>query len=495
MWEPARLQRITKLLIYAVQNQLSSDSIKFKQVAKSYILGWISENPFLLGPHYLSAMECGLRIPVFFYCLKICNDLLPQESRAILEAIYCHAWWVSKRLSLYSSLGNHTIAECVGLIFAGTIFRKTPEGEKWIRTGLNLLRQEVNHQILDDGGPAEQSLHYHRFVLDLYWLALDLLERNHMIDVAEIKKRLILGEEFLRAFTDEEENQPSIGDSDNSYAVSPRLFPERPKIESGEKVHVAFPNAGYTVIRFNQNSIFTFDHGPLGMKPLYNHGHADALSITLSLNKQPVLIDPGTYRYNGVPEFRRYFKGTLAHNTVTVDGMDQAVQVTGFIWDKPYQVEQVKCIHKKDGLLISAIHNGYARLKHPVWHKRSVLFFDDSNFLIKDSFTGKGIHLFEIYFHLHSDLMVAKADDWWHISKGTTNFFIKLLGKEEFSLICGQENPLLGWYSPAYGVLQKCGVLQCLKEGDPKAISFVTVICTKSTLDSIKLEEMAESLE
>ena len=44
--------------------------------------------------------------------------------------------------------------------------------------GIDLLQQELFHQILDDGGPAEQSLNYHRFVLDLYWLAVDFMEKN-----------------------------------------------------------------------------------------------------------------------------------------------------------------------------------------------------------------------------------------------------------------------------------------------------------------------------
>jgi hypothetical protein len=495
VWESARLQHITKLLIYAVQNQLSSDSIKFKQFAKSYILKWIRENPFLFGPHYLSAMECGLRIPVFFYGLKIIKDFTTEEYQRILEAIYLHAWWISKRLSLYSSLGNHTIAECLGLIFAGAIFRKEKQGQEWLESAVSLLKQELKHQILEDGGPAEQSLHYHRFVLDLYWLAVDFLERNHLIDGTGIKNRLISGEKFLGAFTDTFGRLPSIGDSDDSYAVAPGIFPERPNLESVKEGHVIFAQAGYTVIRFDQDSIFTFDHGPLGMAPLYNHGHGDALSVTLALHGQSVLIDPGTYRYHGVPEHRRYFKGTRAHNTVTVDGMDQAVQVTGFIWSRPFQVEKVKCTHNKEGLLLSAVHNGYARFKKPVWHKRSVLFFDHSHFLIKDSFAGEGFHVFEMHFHLQPDVVVGKADDWWYINNGTMNVFIKLLGKDEFSFVRGQENPLLGWYSPAYGVLRECGALHCLKEGEPEAVIFITVICTKSTLEPSKLAELAESLE
>jgi len=85
---------------------------------------------------------------------------------------------VSRNLALYSSLGNHTVCECIGLVFGGAVFRETGEGKKWLSRGCTLLEKELSHQILDDGGPAEQSLNYHRFVLDLYWLACGFLEKN-----------------------------------------------------------------------------------------------------------------------------------------------------------------------------------------------------------------------------------------------------------------------------------------------------------------------------
>ena len=97
--------------------------------------------------------------------------------------------------------------------------------------------------------------------------------------------------------------------------------PKRPKIYPINGEVNVFKDSGYTIIKIINNFTFTFDHGPLGMAPLYNHGHADALSITLSKDDRPILIDPGTYRYNGVPEWRRYFKGTRAHNTVTIDAL------------------------------------------------------------------------------------------------------------------------------------------------------------------------------
>jgi hypothetical protein len=191
------------------------------------LLEWLRQNPFLSGPHYMSPMECGLRMPVFFYGLRVLDNLSTGERLKILEALYLHAWWVGRNLSLYSSRGNHTICECLGLVFAGAVFRGFEEGKKWLDTGIRLLTEEVRRQILEDGGPLEQSLAYHRFVLDLYWIAAGFLERNGLADFTAVKERLARGEEFLDAFRDASGNLPTIGDSDDGCAVAPGIAPLR----------------------------------------------------------------------------------------------------------------------------------------------------------------------------------------------------------------------------------------------------------------------------
>lgn len=484
LWEMARLQQITSVLAYAYRNANSPSSAKAKEFCKKAVLRWVKDNPFLFGLNYISVMECGLRIPVFFYCLKIIDSLSSTECRSILEAIYLHAWLISRRLSLYSSLGNHTIAECGGLIFAGALFRGAQNANEWLEKGITLLKRELEHQILEDGGPAEQSFNYHRFVLDLYWLTVDLLERNNLYNCTDIKRRLMRGENFLAAFQDGCGSMPSIGDSDDGFAVAPGIAPRKPKSRWIKQKIKTFKHSGYTVINSNNRVTFTFDHGPLGMPPLYNHGHADALSITLTKEDQQILVDPGTYKYNGVPEWRRYFKGTRAHNTVIIDGLDQAVQETGFIWSHPYKVDFLNYSEQSDGLFVEAVHNGYSRLKEPVWHKRSILFFGEANFVIKDSFTGRGVHDFELNYHVHPNATVSMSDGWWRIEKTGTKVFIMLLGQDDFLLVRGQLSPLLGWYSPSYGIKRKSGVLNCTKTGVPGEISFVTVICTESPLDN-----------
>jgi hypothetical protein len=151
VWEPARLQHITILINYILQNENQEFIDNVLMFAKNSVLKWIHENPFPCGPHYISAMECGLRIPLFLYCLKVLDNLSANEFQLILDTLYCHAWLISNRLSLYSSIGNHTIAEANGLVFGGAVFRYTAEGQKWLSKGHALLEKELNHQIMQDG--------------------------------------------------------------------------------------------------------------------------------------------------------------------------------------------------------------------------------------------------------------------------------------------------------------------------------------------------------
>jgi hypothetical protein len=51
------------------------------------------------------------------------------------------------------------------------------------------------------------------------------------------------------------------------------------------------------------------DAGPLGLGGVAAHGHADALSFTLSVAGRQFLIDPGTGTYHGPAKWRHGFRG------------------------------------------------------------------------------------------------------------------------------------------------------------------------------------------
>lgn len=56
---------------------------------------------------------------------------------------------------------------------------------------------------------------------------------------------------------------------------------------------------------------------------LTGHTHNDKLSIELMVDGKYIARDPGGYVYTAAPEIRNRFRGTKAHNTVYVKGMEQ----------------------------------------------------------------------------------------------------------------------------------------------------------------------------
>ena len=302
--------------------------------------------------------------------------------------------------------------------------------------------------------------------------------------------RLSSGEFFLNSMQTGQADLPALGDSDDGYAVAPGVVPCRIHPDIAAVKYQSFPEAGYSILRTPSGAQLIFDHGPLGMAPLYNHGHADALSIILSKDGLSFLVDPGTYRYNGNPVYRRYFKSTRAHNTVTVDKVDQAVQETGFVWSHAYSSRIIRSRDDENGYLIEAAQDGYARLAKKVRHSRTILN-DHNLFIIRDKFDGIGQHEFELNYHLHPDAAVECDDGWWRIQRGQTDIYLSLLKGDVLTSFFGQEDPIFGWFSPGYGIKRECRVLQCRKTDEAHRAEFVTAICTGDLLSGSELEVMA----
>jgi hypothetical protein len=62
------------------------------------------------------------------------------------------------------------------------------------------------------------------------------------------------------------------------------------------------------------------------------HGHADALAFELAIGGRPVLIDPGTYCYQGEPEWRAISARPSRTTRWRSAASDQAVQAGPVPW-------------------------------------------------------------------------------------------------------------------------------------------------------------------
>ncbi|MCJ7621862.1 MAG: heparinase II/III-family protein, partial [Anaerolineaceae bacterium] len=190
--------------------------------------------------------------------------------------------------------------------------------------------------------------------------------------------------------------------------------------------------------------------------------HADQLHVDLWYQGHNITLDPGTFQYNAHTPWDNGLARSLVHNTVTINGKDQMVRGGRFLW---LDWAQAKILESNENM-ICAEHYGYRKMN--AVHRRTINKISNTNWEISDliygakstdeKFSAK-LHwllpnwpldykngLFSISAPFGSiDLQISTETD---IFLGISNIFyegIAVLGKE-------RDEPLLGWYSPTYGL-------------------------------------------
>jgi hypothetical protein len=168
-----------------------------------------------------------------------------------------------------------------------------------------------------------------------------------------------------------------------------------------------------------------------------------------------ILADPGTYCYHGEPEWRSYFRSTIAHNTVELDGQSQSSDGGPFLWLRHANAREIDV--RDDGAVAewTAEHDGYLSLDRPARHRRTVQLDRAARSLdIVDQIDGSG-HDVRLAFHLGPDVQAEldgnQAVLRWPGATTAGAAQLKLPGQLRWTLHRGETDPILGWYSGGLG--------------------------------------------
>jgi uncharacterized heparinase superfamily protein len=244
--------------------------------------------------------------------------------------------------------------------------------------------------------------------------------------------------------------------------VLPRASSRNPAAERAEargSLPRAFPEGGYFLLghRFGEPDevVMTVDAGPLGYLGLAAHGHADALSLRLSAMGLPLLVDRGTFTYNTDPEWRRFFRGTLAHNTVTVDGQDQSEYGGPFLWLRKAR-SRVHAFASQDSAgHLDASHDGYRALRHGLVHRRRIDWHGSSrHFVVTDTLVGQGAHDVAIAWHFAPQCAVSLHGQRVTAQRGAVRVHLQVQQREtsgHWTRHVADNDSMLGWHSPSFG--------------------------------------------
>jgi hypothetical protein len=535
LWEPNRHLELVTL----AQAWHLSGRQEYADGCRQLLESWLDQCAYPSGPNWTSSLELGIRLVNWSMVWHLTGGwesaLFARAGGEAfrdrwLESIRRHCHFVAHHLSLHSSANNHLLGELMGLLVGSLTWPFWAESQTWSDSASRRFEEEALKQNAPDGVNREAAVYYQHEVVDMMLLCALACRASGRKMSAAYWTRLERMIEFLFAVMDSEAHVPMFGDADDAVIV--RFVPERPfdvyrsllatgavlfdrsdfaakagdcddktrwllgddaarrfeQLRAGltEGVPIkpaprSFDAGGYWILGEDSSPgrevRIVADAGALGYLSIAAHGHADALSFTLSAGGQELLVDPGTYAYHTEKVWRDYFRGTSAHNTVRVDGVDQSVPGGNFMW---LRHARATCEVFESGAANDrwvARHDGYLRLEDPVLHRRELLLSKADRVLsVHDSLECKESHEVEVCWHFAEDCDVVIHGNEVQVRKAGVVLHLSLTGVA-LGIECarGREAPPLGWVSRRFDVKQPSPTIRWFGRVPPGASWSTTI--------------------
>jgi uncharacterized heparinase superfamily protein len=384
--------------------------------------------------------------------------------RVILDSLRAHVRTVRDRLTP-DPWRNHRTLELYALFVVALAFPQLDRTQFLLDFTIAELHRTLADGFRRDGVHRESSTHYHMIVLrslvgmreNARRFALDLpddfdimLERA--CDFALHSQRpdgviASLSDGDSASFPEVLRRAASLLDRpDFCYSSTSGAEGTSPVLRNA-----SFGAGGYYVQRsgwgecrpYADERFLVFDCGPLGEG---GHGHYDLLSVEGYANGRPLVVDPGrgTYSEEGTTNFRRWFKGTAAHNTVTVDGLDQTPYRRG----RPGAKVAAGTFLGRSSVPGLDVLKGRAESpSYDALHTRRILFVADDYWIFEDRVESSQQHHYDLRWHL-----MPKALDATEIlvTDGTP-----IVVAPGVALVCDGGSTVRienGWVAPSYGM-------------------------------------------
>lgn len=330
------------------------------------------------------------------------NALPVEVSTKILQALVVHGDFLMQP-EHFESEHNHGITEAVALLVLGTNFPDLPGSETWVDTGVERLNMLVNNLIDDDGVLVENTPYYHLYSLEKLWEIYHYAQLNGVELTDNFNNKLLMMIDYTQYILQPNLHVPLMGASleiginlNGEYREMAEIDPELlyvltkgEKGEAPELLNIYYPTAGQTIMRsgwgkgknFTNQTQLVYDIGPYRTA----HSDLDGLSFTLYSNGLNLVTDSGIYTYEP-GEYRDYFHGTAAHNTVLVNDSDQfagSPAADQFLEGEGYAIQ-------------TAHHNLYP----DVTHYRGMVLLGHDYVLIVDRLISEEPQNYKQLFHL-----------------------------------------------------------------------------------------------
>jgi uncharacterized heparinase superfamily protein len=431
---------------------------RYVQAWERLVRSWLEQVPPESDPSEVTAR----RILNWIYARQAFGSLSNGLDRDLVASLADQARHVRATLTPER---NHRTLE----LYALAIVALALADDDLLRFAAAELDRNLATDFRPDGVHREASTHYHMIALRSF-AGLRENARRYGVPLPEgFDERLSRAFDFALHCRRPDGTIPALSDADpGDYSALLALggdLLDRDDLRAGRGSSYAasFPDGGYFVQRSGWSSgdrYLIFDCGPLGDG---GHGHYDALSFEAWAGGGPLVVDPGRFTYaEGRPNLRRWFRSTAAHNTVTVDRLDQ----TPYSRTSPRgPVADARFFGRTATPGLDVLAGEVVSPVHEAVHRRRVSFVDQRYWMIEDELAGQVEHRYELWLHLAPPALGRTRVD------GTAVRFpgglLVISGADEVTV-----EP--GWVSERYGVREPAPVVRALAVG--RDASFRTAV-------------------
>jgi hypothetical protein len=404
-------------------------------------------------------------------------ELTVEDRRMLIELADAH---VSKLTEPdFLSPGNHGLFQLHGLIAVCQTLPYLKGCSGALKYAEGEMNELLNHQFSAEGIHLENSPSYHFFVTDT---VQKLIRSGWYEDFKHTKDLMRRAEANKVWMVHPDKRDITVGDSADSkhnlrFPKGSDLCLDSAWMRSECFLLQTFAQSGYAMVRSDwgipesEASMLFF----MASFHSANHKHADDMSFELFEFGERVLTDSGKYSYNA-SRFRDFAISTRAHNTLEING-----QSFSLLPDDAYG-SALKSTERRGNVFYLKGEIMHARLG--VKHYRTLIFAPRQWLIVVDQALGEVVNATTQWFHFSPQIQLTSpiygndAENLYHATLRSgkkiqiEQYFPKCQGK----IVFGQENPIQGWSTIAYGAMTPRYSLGFSCAGPQRAIATVFVL-------------------
>lgn len=457
VWEAARHRDLVVLARAAV---LEPDG-EWSSLLEDMLQRWCLESPPEQGVNWYSSLELALRAIAWAQVLYLVGERLPDGLRRDLDTqLLASARHIMLELpyTVSSMKNNHMLGDGLGLVVIGRLFPTHPKSARWQRVGDRLFSTQLKRHMRADGSMIEDSLSYHRFVLEM------LIVRELVGGAPEEVGNAMRGaSEHLRALGALDGEVPQFGDWDEGRV----LADSSPAGSVAGSASLGLALAGYALPgtpaeTFDELAWYLPSDAAAGRElPALactrtagdwqvahrdewtvwfkvgsgtSHQHADVTSLFVRHGDSFVIRDSGTGTYNGPLDVRNGLRSSSAHPVWVPAGEDQLVPHRAFRWLRSIRTNFATPLETPGATFLVAWHDAFVE-RHGCRVARAVVLTDHGVEILdaKDSTDTSTVWSMSVPLGDQIEPEIISVVD----GRGRT--------------VKGQVAPFVGWSSETYG--------------------------------------------